>query len=75
MRLIKNINNIRQKRNRYYKKKINHGVDKSVEIKKESQVATENLQKIIQRIMDMHDFINNIASNVDEQTKASENFG
>jgi len=66
-----NINNIRQNVTDTIKE-INHGVDKSVEIKKESQVATENLQKIIQRIMDMHDFINNIASNVDEQTKASE---
>lgn len=53
-------------------REMDDGVKKSVEIREESQMATENLQKITKRIMEMHDFINNISSNVDEQTKASE---
>lgn len=66
-----NINNIK-KSVAVTIEEINQGVDKSREIKEESQVATENLQKITQRILEMGDFINNISSNVVEQTKASE---
>lgn len=51
---------------------INAGVEKSDEIRVKSQLATENLEKITKRIMEMNDFITNIADNVEEQTKASE---
>jgi len=51
---------------------INTGVEKSDEIRLKSQLATENLEKITHRIMEMNDFITNIADNVEEQTKASE---
>lgn len=66
-----NISNIKQNVNSTISE-INQGVEKSVEIKEKSKVATTNLNKIVQRILDMQDFINNISQNVQEQTKASE---
>lgn len=66
-----NINNIKQNVNVTIKE-ITQGVEKSREIKAESEVATENLEKITQRILEMSEFINNISNNVVEQAKASE---